>query len=403
MKEHSDGHSGATVMVVDDEAMVTRAIASLLELESEYRVVEFASPTRALEFARRDRVDCVVTDFLMPDMDGLTFLLALRGFAPDVPAILLTGYADKGSAIRAINEVDLYSYLEKPWDNDRLHLIIRKAIEHRSLQQAMAERVRELDLALRARDTLQRSAEELEAELVLAEEVQRSILPQGPLEDSRFKFSHRYYPTGRLGGDFFDVAITSPGYFNAIVADVSGHGVAAALGTMMVKVIFMESSRRKECCDGMLNDMNERLCLLLSRTQYVTAFALSINADEQEITAAPAGGPHPILFSRDPDRLVEEWVLNGLPLGAFDATIYRHPEIQTRRFAPGDRILLYTDGLLDTDVLEGESADSKEIVRLVEDMRDFDGEDLLDRIAEARGVGRGPLPDDVNLLLIDFL
>jgi len=148
--------------------------------------------------------------------------------------------------------------------------------------------------------------------------------------------------------------------------------------------------------------MNARLCRLLSDHQYVTAFALSVNAETQNVTAAPAGGPHPIFFSRDGDRPVEEWALNGLPLGAFDQSIFHCPEIQTRPFRPGERILLYTDGLLDTEVDIGESVDPKEIVRTVETLRHLDGDEFLDRLAESRGIGTRTLPDDVNLLLIEF-
>jgi serine phosphatase RsbU (regulator of sigma subunit) len=389
-------------MIVDDEEMVVRSIANLLEMETDYRLLPYNSPHEALETARRERIDCVVTDFLMPEMDGLAFLRALAKVSPGIPAILLTGYADKESAIKAINDVQLFQYLEKPWDNDHLRLVIRNAVNHRSLEESLRERLHELDRARADRDSFRQTAEELEAELALAEEVQRSILPRGPLQDPDFRFFHRYYPTGRLGGDFFDVTFLGPGRFNAIVADVAGHGVAAALGTMLVKVIFTDASRRGDCCNGMMEEMNARLEQLLYGQQYVTAFALSVNGPEKTVTAAPAGGPHPILFSREPDAPVEEWPLNGLPLGAFESEIFRHPEIQTRPFAPGQRILLYTDGLLDTDVASGESADPKEIVRTVERLRHLDGDELLDRLAESRGIGGRVLPDDVNTLLIEY-
>jgi serine phosphatase RsbU (regulator of sigma subunit) len=88
-------------------------------------------------------------------------------------------------------------------------------------------------------------------------------------------------------------------------------------------------------------------------------------------------------------------------LGAFRPEIFGRPEVQQRAIAPGDRILLYTDGLLDTEIDVGDSIDPREIVRFIETIRRLDGDSLLERIAEFRGVGRKPLPDDVNLLLIE--
>jgi serine phosphatase RsbU (regulator of sigma subunit) len=391
-----------TVMIVDDEEIVTQSITNLLELETDYRVLAFQSPKEALGRVRRERIDCVVTDFLMPEMDGLAFLKALKETVPGVPGILLTGYADKESAIQAINEVDLFQYLEKPWENNRLRMVIRNAINHRSLEQALAERLRELDRLLKDRETLWSDAQELEEELTLAQEVQQSILPRTLVGDGDFRFFHRYFPTGRLGGDYFDVAFTAPGCFNAIVADVAGHGVPASLGTMLVKVIFYEASRRGECCDGMLAQMNSRLTEFLPQRQYVTAFALSVDGPAGTVAAAAAGGPHPIVFSNDMNRPIEEWRLNGLPLGAFGNGVYQRPEVKSRRLVEGDRILLYTDGLLDVEVDRGQSADPSEIVQAITELRQLEGDELLSRLIAMRGVERANLPDDVNLLLIEY-
>lgn len=391
-----------TILLVDDDDIVTSAIGNLLDLETDYRTLSYQNPVEALDAARREPVDCVISDFLMPQMDGLQFLREFSLVAPEVPRILLTGYADKESAIAAINEVNLYQYLEKPWDNDHLKIVIRNAITHRSMQQQLTERVRELDLALRDRDVLKSSAEELAQELNLAKEVQQSILPRDLTRHGDFRFHHRYYPTGLLGGDYYDVAFTGPNQFNAIVADVAGHGVPASLGTMLVKVMFRESSERGQCCDGMLSAMNSRLLSFMARHQYVTAFVLNVDGTSGSITGASAGGPHPIVFSRDRSRRAREWTLNGLPLGALAESLYRSSERQTVSLAPGDRILLYTDGLLDTHIDEGVSIDPKEILALVDQHADLDGESLLDAIAEARSIGHKLLPDDVNLLLIDY-
>ncbi len=71
----------------------------------------------------------------MPQMNGIEFLKEVRRLQPEAVRLLLTGYADKENAIRAINEVGLYHYLEKPWDNQAMLNIIRNALEEKSLRQ----------------------------------------------------------------------------------------------------------------------------------------------------------------------------------------------------------------------------------------------------------------------------
>ncbi len=135
-----------TVVIVDDEPMVTTALTSFLELETPYRVLAFTNPREALELdLEQENVYVVISDFMMPEMDGITFLKKMRDKRPEATRILLTGYADKENAIRAINEAGLYYYLEKPWNNEHLALIIRNSIERSALFIELDARVSALE------------------------------------------------------------------------------------------------------------------------------------------------------------------------------------------------------------------------------------------------------------------
>ena len=94
-----------------------------------------------------DDVDLVISDYLMPEMDGITFLGKVRNVKPDIPRIILTGYADKENAIKAINEIGLFQYLEKPWDNDDLWIVIRNGLEKQRLLRKLREKIAEIDSA----------------------------------------------------------------------------------------------------------------------------------------------------------------------------------------------------------------------------------------------------------------
>jgi putative two-component system response regulator len=137
----------STVMVVDDEAMVAAALCNFLELETPYRVLAFTSGAAALEALTDETFDVIVSDYMMPAMDGITFLRRARELAPMTTRILLTGYADKENAIRAINEAGLYYYLEKPWSNDQLKIVIRNGIERSALFTELDARVSALESA----------------------------------------------------------------------------------------------------------------------------------------------------------------------------------------------------------------------------------------------------------------
>jgi response regulator RpfG family c-di-GMP phosphodiesterase len=134
-----------TVMIVDDEEMVATALRSFLELETSYDILTFTSPTEAIEAPRLTDVNVVIADFMMPGMDGITFLRQFREANPEATRILLTGYADKENAIRAINEAGLYYYLEKPWSNEHLKLVIRNGVERSTLFSELSQRVEALE------------------------------------------------------------------------------------------------------------------------------------------------------------------------------------------------------------------------------------------------------------------
>ena len=96
---------------------------------------------------KNNDVDLVISDYLMPEMDGITFLAQVRECKPEVPRIILTGYADKENAIKAINEVGLFQYIEKPWDNDDLLIILRNGLEKQKLMKKLQEKIAEINQA----------------------------------------------------------------------------------------------------------------------------------------------------------------------------------------------------------------------------------------------------------------
>lgn len=147
------------IVVVDDEKMVTSAFKALFKVEGYSDVHMFNSPVEALEFLKSEAPDLIISDFIMPDMNGLEFLTEAKKLYPEVSMILLTGYADKENAIKAINEIGLYKYIEKPWDNDDLLVNIKNGIERSHLLENLRNKISELEVA---KKELQRYSTDLE-------------------------------------------------------------------------------------------------------------------------------------------------------------------------------------------------------------------------------------------------
>jgi len=145
-----------TIVIVDDEEMVLTSLNSFLTLETEYEVKTFTSAKEALDYIKNERTDLVVSDYLMPEMDGISFLTKVREVKPEIPRIILTGYADKENAIKAINHVGLFQYIEKPWNNDDLLIILRNGLEKQKLMAKLNEKINEINMAYGELQDLQR-------------------------------------------------------------------------------------------------------------------------------------------------------------------------------------------------------------------------------------------------------
>ena len=149
------------IVVVDDEKIVTSAFKTLLKVEGFSDAHFFNSPKDALSFLEKQTPDIIISDFLMPEMNGLEFLAKAKEIHPEVSRILLTGYADKENAIKAINEVGLYRYIEKPWSNDDLIINIKNGIERSYLLTQLREKIVELESAKKELEKYSHNLEQL--------------------------------------------------------------------------------------------------------------------------------------------------------------------------------------------------------------------------------------------------
>ncbi len=194
-------------------------------------------------------------------------------------------------------------------------------------------------------------------DLEAAQKIQRNLLPEALPSDDSLHFSVRYYPRDMVGGDYYDVFPLRSGRCGVLLADVSGHGVSAALYTMQLKSIADAALDRTGYPGAFMAALNDGLARFVVSTSFATAIYALVDAQAGTVTYSTAGHPPGLLIPADgsaPVLLKGE----GMPLGILADSDY---EERTAPFQPGDSVVVYTDGatevrneqdeMLDTDGL----------------------------------------------------
>jgi response regulator RpfG family c-di-GMP phosphodiesterase len=122
-----------TLLLLDDEQDILNALKRLLR--KDYTIVTFNDGREALTYLAENHVDMIMSDMRMPEMDGAEFLAKSRDIVPNAIRLLLTGYSDMDSTVKAINDGGVYTYIGKPWDNQDLKLTLSKASDHYLLKE----------------------------------------------------------------------------------------------------------------------------------------------------------------------------------------------------------------------------------------------------------------------------
>lgn len=316
------GYHQSRVLVVDDERTNLRMLSMVLRHEG--HVVDSASDgPSALAAAAENAPDLVLLDIVMPGMDGFEVLERLRGMegCRGIPVIFLTGMEDLESKLRgfALGAVD---YVVKPFHLEEVRARVRI---HLQLQLAQRELAAEQSRRLRSLGEAQRGMM-----------VKPSDLPEA-------NFSVHYRPAQEAGGDLYDVLALGAGICGYLVADVSGHDVGTSLVAAAAKALLHQYAGPVYSPEETLRLMNRALFGWLQRGRFLTASFVRLNRNTGTVRAVSAGHPAPVVVEAGTGRIVS-LDAQGDVLGAFADARFGMVERPVRK---GDRVLIFTDGLVE--------------------------------------------------------
>ena len=348
------------VLLVDDAPANLQIVSSILK--DTYKIRVATNGAKALELAKGTPApDLILLDIVMPEMDGYEVCTRLKG-APetqDIPVIFLTGQTETEDETRGF-EVGAVDYIHKPFSPP-----VVKARVHTHLV------LREM------REQLARQLKAIKEELETARQIQLSILPREIPKVEGLEVAARYIPMTSVAGDFYDFIPVDEKRLGILVADVSGHGMPAALIASMLKIALAAQSAQALDPAKVLSGLNQALCGKF-RGHYVTAAYALVDMEKRIIRYGAAGHPPLLLKNRSAasTREVEE---NGLFLGSFPGATYSSVEVP---FAAGDRGALYTDGIPEMTDISDEQFGKERFKQFLDSNQDLDPNQFVDGLLD---------------------
>lgn len=374
-----------TVLVVDDAPANVHLVNEILH--DSYRVRIATNGARGLELAKgTPGPDLILLDVVMPGMDGYEVCTRLKAnpSTRDIPVIFLTGQTESTDETRGF-DVGAVDYIHKPF-----------------CPAVVSARV-QTHLALReTRERLEHQLTAIRLELETARQIQLSILPQSAPAFAGLDIAATYVPMTSVAGDFYDFVVIDEHCLGILIADVSGHGMPAALIASMLKVAFATQSDYARDPARVLTGLNQALYGKF-QGHYVTAAYTVIDTKNQTLRYAGAGHP-PLLLREGLSGAVRTLLENGLFLGYFRDVTFSSVEVP---FHQSDWVLLYTDGISEmmdpSQEMFGEARLKEFLLEHGAPPAAEFSESLLKRLSAWSGRASGQDPDDdVTLLSVYF-
>ena len=381
----ADKEPGARIMIVDDDVINLQVLLNQLTSQG-YIVTSFTGGEQALESIFSGAVyDIILLDVMMPVISGYDVCRKIREkFTPhELPIIMLTAKNTKQDIITGIN-LGANDYITKPFDRD---VLLSRVKSYVSLKKAVEEQTKFITV---------------KQELEIAKKIQLAILPQNLPEIPGLSINARYEPMTEIGGDFYDFIQLDNKRLGVLIADVTGHGVPAALISSMVKIAYHMSFNSLADPAGLLEKINSSLINHIYG-RFITAFCAFIDLQEMKMTFSNAAHWPMYIHNKDTGE-IRKLTVKGTLIGLNTDEKYKKTTIDIKK---GERIVFFTDGIVEEKNINGKIFDDITLEMIIRENPSLSAEGLSNEIFKSiyswsESYSKSGLKDDATLLVIDI-
>ncbi len=377
------GEKEKTILVVDDDPINIQVLINHLSLEG-YVVIQAAGSAETFKILDGFLPDLIILDIMLPGMSGYDICRKIREkfSSHALPVVMLTAKNKPNDIITGLNS-GANDYLTKPINRDELIARVQNLISMK-------------DSAL-----YQSELNIIKHELDLAIDIQKAILPEEPPKMKNINFGVRYESTKKIGGDFYNYHAVDDNRIGIFIADVSGHGVPAAIVSAMLEVVFSFFKRDYNNPGILFGKINDKM-VNYSHGFYLTACYVYIDLEKKKLYHSNAGHRPLLMWRKAEMKLIQDKIFDP-PIGMFPKKTFSVNEIDLK---DDDRIILFTDGIIEEKNADKKLFGERRFYDLIRESDALTAEALADHalktVKKWSGVKPGKqLSDDVTLIVMD--